>query len=61
MSIKKIKGKAVVKTKALYNYEKNRKVNVKGTRFMKNAAMKTRDKIDDFYIKEAKRQIARLM
>lgn len=44
----------------LYSYEEGRNVRVKATGFMKKASLKSAEKIEGIFIKEAERQIERL-
>ena len=46
-----------VELKPMYDYEKNRKVKVKSTNFMKRASNESGLKIDNFFIKNAKKRI----
>lgn len=55
-SIRKLKGRTKVNAKAMYSFKKGRSVKVKATGFMQEATVKTISKIDDFYIKEAKKR-----
>jgi hypothetical protein len=58
--IRKSGGKTVIKKKAIYTYEENREVTVKATGFMERASLMSANKMDDFYIAEATKQIERL-
>jgi hypothetical protein len=49
-----------VKATPIYSFDAGRSVNVKGTGFMRRASLQSAQKMDDFYIQEAKRQIERL-
>ena len=49
-----------LKTKALYSFEDNRSVTVSATGFMRKASMTSAKKMNDFYIKEAEKQVKRL-
>jgi hypothetical protein len=46
-----------MKLTPLYNYKKNRKVSVKPTHFMREASLKTMEKVDGFFLKHATAQI----
>lgn len=50
-----------IKLKALYSFSKNRNIRVGGTGFMHTASIESGNKIEHFYITEAKKQIKRLM
>lgn len=50
----------IVKKKPLYSFEEGRSVKVSRTGFMKSATLRSANKLNDFYIKEANRQIKRL-
>lgn len=41
----------------LYRYKRGRSVAVSPTGFMKDATLKTADRLDDFYVKQAQRQV----
>lgn len=56
-SFKKVKGKTVYKKTALYTFRKGRKVSVGSTNFMKKSSIESAKNLDDYYIKQAKRQI----
>lgn len=58
-SIKRQGKDTVFKKTKLYSFKKNRSVNVHATHFMHDASLKTHKKIEDFYIQEALRQIAK--
>lgn len=47
----------IIKKKPLYSYRAGRSVSVKGTGFMKSASLESGGKIEQLYIKEAKRII----
>lgn len=49
-----------VKTQAIYSYDEGRSVDVDSTNFMQIASMMSGRKIEQFFIKEAKRQFKRL-
>ncbi len=49
------------KLKALFSYSKGRDVKVKETKFMRKASLKTAEKLDDFYIKHAEKQIEKYL
>lgn len=48
------------KLTALYSYKKGRKVKVKATHFMEKSSLNSANKLDDFFIIEANKQIKRL-
>lgn len=48
------------KVRPLFSYKENRKVKVTGTGFMRDASMESGKKLDDFYIREANKQIDRI-
>ncbi len=50
----------IVKKKPLYSFEEGRSIKVSRTGFMKSATLKSAKKLNDFYIKEAEKQIRRL-
>jgi hypothetical protein len=50
-----------IKATPIYSFDKGRSVNVHATGFMRRASMESVNKIDQFYITEAKKQIERLM
>jgi len=54
---RKKKGKFRVILKPLYDYEKGRKIKVKGTHFMEKASLKVSKKLDNMYIKNAKNRL----
>lgn len=58
-SITSIKGTGGTnfKAKPIYDYKKNRNVTVKKTAFMKKASMITSEKLESFFIAQAKRRI----
>jgi hypothetical protein len=49
-----------VKATPIYSFDAGRSVSIKGTGFMRRASIESANKLDDFYISEAKRQIERL-
>ena len=49
-----------IKKEPLYSFRDNRSINVKATGFMERASLESGSKIDDFYIKECKRQFSKL-
>jgi len=53
--------KTKLKATPLYKFRRNGKVKVKSTSFMETASLKTAEKMEHFYIQEAKRQIDKLM
>lgn len=59
-SITRRGNRMIIKKKPLYSFEKGRSVNITRTGFMQSATLKTAKKLDDFYIKQAKKQIQRL-
>jgi hypothetical protein len=56
-SIRRDKGNTVFKKIKMYSYDKNRKVKVHKTNFMKKSAEETQKNIDKIYVVEAKKQI----
>lgn len=54
-------GRLKVRKTPLYSFQDNRSVSVKGTGFMERASLQSGDKLNDFYIQEATRQIEKLM
>jgi hypothetical protein len=52
--------KANFKATPLYSFKKGRKVKVKPTNFMQEASLITQKKLDDFYIKQGERQLAKV-
>ncbi len=50
----------IIKKKPLYSFESGRAIKVSKTGFMRSATLKSNRKLNDFYIKQAKRQIERL-
>lgn len=56
-SVKRKDGNTVFNKTALYSEKKGRSVNVKQTQFMEKASLKTANKLDLFYIKQAERQL----
>ena len=52
----KAKGRGKLKITPLYDYQKGRAVKVKATHFMRKNSMFTVRQMDNFYIKNAKRQ-----
>ena len=61
ISIKKIKGRTIIKKQAIYSYEKGRNVSVSATGFMKSASLKSANDLDKFYIQEAERQFKKYL
>jgi hypothetical protein len=59
-SVKRVGRNTVVKSTAIYNVKANRKVQVKNTNFMRKASTQSATKIEQYYIEEANKQIARL-
>ena len=59
-SIKRVKGNIVFKSSKLYSFNKNRKITVKGTHFMKSASLQSANKMDNYFKLEAEKQIKRL-
>jgi hypothetical protein len=59
-SIRIVRGKTRVKKKAIYSFKENRSVKVSPTNFMRKATMESGEKINDFFVAEANRQISRL-
>ncbi len=59
-SIKRIGKNTVVKSTRLYRVKAHRKVSVKSTKFMRKASLQSASSIEQFYIDEAKKQIAKL-
>lgn len=57
-SLKKTNGKFMDKT-ALYDFKKGRSVRVSPTGFMKKASLQSAEKIEGFFVDEARRQIGR--
>lgn len=55
------KGNTIdIKKTVLYSYKQGRSVNVKETGFMRWATLKSGNRLEEFYIKEAQKQIDRL-
>lgn len=54
-------NKGKLKLTPIYTFKQNRSVRVKPTGFMETASIESAKKIEDFYIKEAKKQIKRLL
>lgn len=54
-------GNMIFKKTKLYSFSKNRSVKVHATHFAQISATKTAQKMDEFYIIEAKRQIAKYL
>jgi len=50
-------GKIKIARTVLYSYKKGRKVNIKPTHFMKRASLESNLKMDNFFIKNAKKRI----
>ncbi len=59
-SISKRGNQMIIKKIPLYSFKKGRGVKIKGTGFMKSATLESGKKLNDFFIKEANRQIERL-
>lgn len=60
-SVRYIKGKTVVKSKALYDYDKNRSVKIESTYFMREASLQSASRLNQYYIQEAQRRFAKLL
>lgn len=60
-SITRNGGNVLFKKTALFSVNKNRKLTIRATSFMKSAALETADKLEKIYIIEANKQIGRLM
>jgi hypothetical protein len=56
-SIKRTKGGIKIKRTILYSYKEGRKIKVKATHFMRRASNESGLKIDNFFIKNAKKRI----
>jgi hypothetical protein len=52
--------KANFKATPLYSFKKGRNVKVNPTNFMQEASLNTQKKLDDFYIKQGERQLAKV-
>ena len=59
-SVSKKSGRAIVKQKALYSFEEGRSVKIKGTGFMRNASLRSANKLEVFYAQEAARRFAKI-
>lgn len=60
VSVKTIDGETKIKSVPMFAVQGDRKVKVKGTGFMKSASMDSAKKMEQEYIRQAKRQIERL-
>jgi hypothetical protein len=59
-SIKRLKnGNTVINKTRLYSFKQGRSVHVSGTHFMRKASLNTANKIQSFYIQQAKRQLSK--
>ncbi len=59
-SITRRGNQMIIKKKPLYSFEENRSIKVSKTGFMESATLRSIKKMNDFYIKEAQKQIQRL-
>lgn len=59
-SITKRRGRIKIRKTPIYSFEDDREITVKGTGFMRSASLQSVNNIDEFYIAEAERQIAKL-
>lgn len=59
-SIKRISGNTRFTAEKLYTFKKGRSIQVKPTHFMRTASLQSIDKGNDFFIKQATKQIERL-
>lgn len=59
-SVKRVGKDMKVNSTAIYNVKGDRKVKVKNTNFMRKASVQSATKIEQYYIEEANKQIARL-
>lgn len=59
-TINRVNGKTKIKTTPMYSFEENRSVRVKATGFMKEASILSANKMEQYYIREANKQINRL-
>lgn len=60
-SLKRMGNRTVIKKKPIYSFEEGRDVRVSATGFMKKASLKSANKMNEFYIREAEKQVKRLM
>lgn len=58
--IKKIGRRTVIEQSPLYTYEQGRSVSIQATGFMRRASVRSAEKMNKFFHKEAERQFARL-
>jgi hypothetical protein len=56
-SIKKVRGKLVIKRTVLYSFKEGRKVKIKSTNFMKKSSNESGGKLNKFFIENAKKRI----
>lgn len=59
-SLKRIKGNTMVKATPIYSVKKGRQVRPKATAFMKKSSMESAKKMEQDFINEAKKQIAKV-
>ncbi len=59
-SIAKRGGRLIIRSLPLYSFKQGRSIRVSGTGFMKSASLKSANKLNEFYVKQANRQIQRL-
>lgn len=60
-SIKRIGGKTVVKSTPFYSFKSGRSVRIrKDTHFMREASLRSANKMEDMFVKEAKFQLAKI-
>jgi hypothetical protein len=56
-----VRGRLKIRKKPIYTFEEGRSVNVRATGFMQRASYQSSEKLEDFYVAEAKRQIERIL